>query len=86
MAIYVHVTVPCATDYNHVIRDKNGMEPCATLLYPNRTMENALLIAGIYRPPEEERPPYAAAYKKMLLKNDEQRTTSILMSVPPTGR
>ena len=67
------------TQYSTITHEKNEIERCATLLSPNHTMEDPIVVVGMYRPPEREHPPYKNAYKKVHPQNSSQQTATLLM-------
>ena len=51
VAIYVSEAIPCCKEYSTVTRNKNKMEHCAAIIYPNHNSDDRLAVVGIYRPP-----------------------------------
>ena len=48
VAIYVSHAIPCVEEYSTIVKEKNEIEHCATIVYPNHNAQDRLAIVGVY--------------------------------------
>ena len=71
--------IPCYEEYSVITHQKNEIEHCATIIYPNHNANDKLAVVGIYRPPYKEHPSYKGAIQQMMGMRKKEQITTILI-------